>query len=137
MLKSYALITAVVSTLILIPAEAQIAEKMRGEHWIEAGGNTLVKVYLLPKFVTKKDDIHSLVVKWHYNKTISSINSQISMIKINCRTNEWTSEYVETYSGDNLDGALVNAGQYPTPLKWDIIGDADHAYTQTKNLICN
>ena len=137
MLKSYALITAVMSTLILIPAEAQIAEKMRGEHWIEAGGNTLLKVYLLPKFVTKKGDIYSLVVKEHYKQTISNIKSSISMIKINCLTNEWTEEYAETYSGDNLDGVLVDAGHYQTPLAWRSISDADHAYTHTKKLICN
>ena len=74
---------------------------------------------------------------WHYKQTISNINSSISIIKINCLTNESTVEYTETYSGDNLDGVLVDAGHYQTPLAWDRIDDADHAYTQTKNLICN
>ena len=133
MFKNCMLITAVVTSLMSLTSHAQIAEKMRGEHWVEAGGNALVKTFFSPKSVSTKDGIHSLAVKWHYKTEIEKVNSRIAMIKINCQTETLATEYVETYSGANLEGTLIAGGQYPTPLEWRGIASA---YDAIAELLC-
>jgi hypothetical protein len=133
MLKYFKLIMTLVTALMSLTSQAQIAEKMRGEHWVEAGGNALVKTFFSPKSVSTKDGIHSLLVKWHYNKEIGNVNSQIAMIRVNCQTEKLATEYVETYSGANLDGTLIAGGQYPTPLQWSGIASA---YDAIGELLC-
>lgn len=133
MFKHRMSITVVVTALMSLTSHAQIAEKMRAEQWVEVGGNVLVKTFFSPRSVSTKDGIHSLLVKWHYNKEIGNVNSQIAMIKINCQTEKLATEYVETYSGTNLDGALIAGGQYPTPLEWSGIASA---YDGIGELLC-
>ena len=126
-------IAALVTALISLTSHAQIAEKMRLEHWVEAGGNELVKTYFSPKFVSTKDGIHSLIVKWEYKKQIADTNSSITMIKINCQTKTIANEYTEIYSGANLGGAFINGGNHPYPLQW---GDIPSAYDAISELLC-
>jgi hypothetical protein len=133
MFKYLNLIATLVTGLMSLTSHAQIAEKMRGEHWVEVGGNALVKTFFSPKFVSTKDGIHSLLVKWHYKKEIGNVNSQIAMIRINCQTEKLATEYVETYSGADLDGTLIAGGQYPTPLEWSGITSA---YDAIGALLC-
>lgn len=133
MLKHRMLITAIVTALISLTSHAQIAEKMRGEHWVEAGGNVLVTTFFSPKSVLITDGVHSLAVKWHYKSEIEKVNSRIAIIKINCQAEKLATEYVETYSGANLDGALIAGGQYPTPLEWRGIASA---YDAVADLLC-
>ena len=133
MLKYFKLIITLVTALMSLTSQAQIAEKMRGEHWVEAGGNALVKTFFSPKSVSTKDGVHSLAVKWHYKTEIEKVNSRIAIIKINCQAEKLATEYVETYSGANLDGALIAGGQYPTPLEWRGIASA---YDAVADLLC-
>jgi phosphomannomutase len=126
-------IAAMVTALMPLTSHAQIAENMRGEHWVEAGGNDLIKVYFSPKFVSTKDGLHSLIVKWEYIKPINDENSSIKMIKINCQSKVFATEYTEIYSRTNLGGALIAGGNYPTPLQWS---DIPNAYDAITELLC-
>jgi hypothetical protein len=126
-------IAAVVTALMSLTSHAQIAENMRGEHWVEAGGNYLIKVYFSPKSVSTKDGLHSLIVKWEYINPIGGVNSSIGMIKINCQPKILATEYSEGYSGTNLGGALISGGYHPTPLQWS---DIPNAYDAITELIC-
>jgi hypothetical protein len=126
-------IAAVVTALMSLTSHAQIAEKMRLEYWVEAGGNELIKTYFSPKFVSTKDGIHSLIVKWEYKKQIDNVNSSITMIKINCQTKTIATEYSEVYGGANLGGAFIAGGKYPTPLEWS---DIPNAYDAITELLC-
>lgn len=126
-------IAAVVTALMPLTSHAQIADNMRGEHWVDAGGNDLIKVYFSPKFVSTKDGLHSLIVKWEYKKPINNENSSIKMIKINCQPKIIATEYTEIYSGANLGGTFIAGGKHPTPLEWS---DIPNAYDAITELLC-
>ncbi len=141
MKKSYLIENLIISIFLIListstPAFAQIAENLRNEQWIEAGGNSLITNYFSPKYVEKNGQIFSTIVKWNYKKTINNKNSSVGIIKINCQNQTHAQEYLETYSELNLKGRLIDGGRFPGPLEWQKF-EGENAYAELKNIICN